>query len=227
MEELLSISKMTSTWVRFRSSGSVTRGSFNLCSLSELLSHTIDKTFAAFAIPGLQARQDGTLTVSTFLHRSLPGEIHEGVLVENHRNPRRGLSLALNITLLPLIKCNSGSKCRVFFCMTTGPCEADFAGTHTKAETLFEHQPHLSWSWHSQFHEICFCFSGLLSLFCSCPTSWPDFRGSGAFFVTGSPSSCQALGVTQLVLERREVLSSASARAIQGAFRNPNSQWHP
>ena len=30
----------------------------------------------------------------------------------------------------PLIKCNSGSKCRGFFCMATGPCQAGFAGTH-------------------------------------------------------------------------------------------------
>jgi hypothetical protein len=30
----------------------------------------------------------------------------------------------------PLVKCNSGSKCRVFFRMATGPCWAGFAGTH-------------------------------------------------------------------------------------------------
>jgi hypothetical protein len=41
----------------FPEPGPVTRGNFNHCSLSELLSHAIDKTFAAFA-PGLQARQD-------------------------------------------------------------------------------------------------------------------------------------------------------------------------
>jgi hypothetical protein len=31
----------------------------------------------------------------------------------------------------PLIKCNSGSKGTGFFsCMTTGPCQASFTGTH-------------------------------------------------------------------------------------------------
>lgn len=41
----------------FSEPGSVTRGNFDLCSPSELLSHAVDKTFAAF-VPGLQARQD-------------------------------------------------------------------------------------------------------------------------------------------------------------------------
>jgi len=30
----------------------------------------------------------------------------------------------------PLNKCNSGSNCRGFFCMVTGPCQAGFAETH-------------------------------------------------------------------------------------------------